>query len=336
MKTRKRFLAFVLVAAVACLGVGVYAVGNLRSSQEVAAALGNEALAALFKDPAATAVNETQSDAGYDVTLLGLVSGENLNEHWSGSWGDTPPTGRSYAVLAVAHSDGTPMPDLAAEQDFSVSNSMAWPALGIPDCPPVSYWFSPDRQDIVIEGVRYLLVSCDDLTAFADRDVLLCVSTGSPFYSTAAFAYDAETGAITPQADYAGVNLVFNLPLDPADADPQAAQAMLEQWAGAGEEEKMEEPEATVALPTHTPEEVREDGTLVSTETVALADAPGYSGGKAWLLSDGSTLAVDGIAPGETMVQQTIQADDPPSETVILVTRNPDDTLTAETWEMEK
>lgn len=336
MRTHKRPIAFALVAAAACFGVGVYAAGNLLSGREVAAAAGNAPLADLFDDPAAIAVNETQSDAGYDVTLLGLVSGENLNEHWSSSWGKAGPAGRTYAVLAVEHSDGIPMDDLAAEQDFSLSNSMVWPALAIPDCPPASYWFSPDRQDIVLEGVRYLLVSCDDLTVFADREVVLCVSTGSPFFSTAAFAYDEATGAITPQADYVGVNLVFDLPLDPAEADPQAAKAMLAQWAGAGGEAGTEEPETEAALPTHTAEEVRANGTLIATETVALTEAPGYSGGKAWFLSGGGALAVDGIAPGETMPLQTMQPDDAPAETVILVTRNPDDTLSAETWELAR
>ena len=85
MRTHKRPIAFALVAAAACFGVGVYAASNLLSGREVAAAAGNAPLADLFDDPAAITVNETQSDAGYDVTLLGLVSGENLNEHWSSS-----------------------------------------------------------------------------------------------------------------------------------------------------------------------------------------------------------------------------------------------------------
>ena len=110
---------------------------------------------------------------------------------------------------------------------------------------------------------------------------------------------------------------------------------MLAQWAGAGGEAGTEEPETEAALPTHMAEEVRANGTLIATETVALTEAPGYSGGKAWFLSGGGALAVDGIAPGETMPLQTIQADDAPAETVILVTRNPDDTLTAETWELQ-
>ena len=72
---------------------------------------------------------------------------------------------------------------------------------------------------------------------------------------------------------------------------------MLDQWAGAGGEAGTEEPETEAALPTYTAEEVRENGTLIATETVALTEAPGYSGGKAWFLSDGGALAVDGIAP---------------------------------------
>ena len=80
------------------------------------------------------------------------------------------------------------------------------------------------------DGVRYLLVACDNVEIFADRDVVLCVSTGSPFYNTEAFHYDEATGAITAEPDYAGVNLVFDLPLDAAKADPTAAQAFLDEW----------------------------------------------------------------------------------------------------------
>ena len=111
---------------------------------------------------------------------------------------------------------------------------------------------------------------------------------------------------------------------------------MLAQWAGAGGEAGTEEPETEAALPDHTAEEVRANGTLIATETVALTEAPAYSGGKAWFLVGGGALAVDGIAPGETMPLQTMQPDDAPAETVILVTRNPDDTLTAETWKLAR
>ena len=55
MRTHKRPIAFALVAAAACFGVGVYAASNLLSGREVAAAAGNAPLAALFDDPAAIA-----------------------------------------------------------------------------------------------------------------------------------------------------------------------------------------------------------------------------------------------------------------------------------------
>ena len=66
-----------------------------------------------LKGDEAVAVNETQSDAGYDVTLLGLVTGEHLTENWNSSWGDDgPENGTTYAVVAVRKSDGTPMPEV--------------------------------------------------------------------------------------------------------------------------------------------------------------------------------------------------------------------------------
>ena len=87
-----------LALAAACLGGGVYAAGVLLSAPQAAEAMGESDVAALFEGDEAVAVNQTQSDAGYDVTLLGLATGEHLTDTWSSSAGPTatrktaPPT----------------------------------------------------------------------------------------------------------------------------------------------------------------------------------------------------------------------------------------------------
>ena len=141
MKKRKLPVAIAVVLAAACLGGGVYAAGVLMNASQAAEAMGESDVAALFEGDEAVAVNETQSDAGYDVTLLGLVTGEHLTENWNSSWGDDgPENGTTYAVVAVRKSDGTPMPEVTdAADDFYPSETFAQPVLAIPELDPMAY-----------------------------------------------------------------------------------------------------------------------------------------------------------------------------------------------------
>lgn len=66
---------------------------------------------------------------------------------------------------------------------------------------------------------------------FADRTVYLCVSDGS-YYNEKAYSYDEDTGEISRREDYKGVNALFELPLDPAGADPEAAEKYLAPLTG--------------------------------------------------------------------------------------------------------
>lgn len=77
----------------------------------------------------------------------------------------------------------------------------------------------------VIDGVRYSIVECDNVEILADHRLYLCVMD-EMMYNKA--AYDVETGVICPNADYAGMNLLFDLPLDAGKADPQAVEKYLD------------------------------------------------------------------------------------------------------------
>lgn len=54
------------------------------------------------------------------------------------------------------------------------------------------------------------------------------VNSGS-FYDSAAYNYDAATGEISRNENYAGVNALFRLPVDTTKADPAAAEAYLKE-----------------------------------------------------------------------------------------------------------
>lgn len=55
----------------------------------------------------------------------------------------------------------------------------------------------------------------------------MAISSGSPFYNTEAFQYDEATGEVKVQDNYPGAALLFDLPLDPAKANPEEAEAYL-------------------------------------------------------------------------------------------------------------
>ncbi|MBE5036772.1 hypothetical protein INF35_03090 [Subdoligranulum sp. DSM 109015] len=344
MKKRKLPVAVAVVLAAACLGGGVYAAGVLMDAPQAAEAVGESDVAALFEGEGAVAVNETQSDGGYDVTLLGLVTGDHLTDTWSSGWTDgEPDNGTTYAVVAVRKSDGTPMPELSDESDpFRLSNSFAQMRLAIPDLQPAQYWLNPERRDVVRDGVRYLFLGCDNVEMFADRDVVLCVSTGGAFYNTEAFRFDETTGAITADPDYAGVNLVFDLPLDEGKADPEAARAWIDEWKAGGPEQAEtaenpndEEPHAATddameRVSAMTPAEIRAAGTLLDTQTAAPADGNLGSG---WYFADGAYLSRDSWTEGETeLVWQT--SSDGTTVTAQVLVKNEDGTMTSEIWQL--
>lgn len=344
MRKHKLPVAVAVGLAAACLGGGVYAAGVMMNASQAAEAVGEGDVAALFEGSGAIAVNETQSDAGYDVTLLGLVTGDHLTDTWSSGWTDgAPENGTTYAVVAVRKSDGTPMPELSDETDpFRLSDSFAQPRLAIPDLQPAEYWLNPERKDVVQDGVHYLLIGCDNVEIFADRDVVLCVSTGSAFYNTEAFRFDTSTGAVTANPDYTGVNLVFDLPLDESKADPEAARNFIDEWKSGGPDETApasgsteeglagQADDAMKQAAALTPQEIRASGTLLDTETAAMTAG---NLGTGWYFGNGMYLSESSWTEGDTeLVWQT--GSDGTEVTAQILIKNGDGSMTSETWQL--
>lgn len=166
-------------------------------------------------------VNETQSYGGYDVTLMAVASGEELVKYPRISNGSVI-SDQTYAIVAIAHSDGTPIPDTSedayGEYEFFVSPL-------IQGYNPV--WYNAAAMhggysEFVEDGIIYRIAECDDVEIFADHMLYLCV-LDSTFYNGAAYTFNEETGSITRNEDYAGLNALFHLPIDPSKADPAAA-----------------------------------------------------------------------------------------------------------------
>ncbi len=186
-------------AAAAVLVVSAYAAVTLLEPRDVAQRAGNEALAAAFESEAAVTVNETRTVGDYTVTLMGLVSGEGL-ENLDVS------RDRTYAVLAMQRADGTPIEDNVP--DLTVTPLIEGYAPWL-----VNAWtLNGGTTTFAQDGVLYYLLDCNTIEPYADRTVYLTVYPGNHIPPSAErFTFDEETGAITVQTGAEAA--MFVLPL---------------------------------------------------------------------------------------------------------------------------
>lgn len=248
-KKYKRASAAVIVAAlVAASSITAVAAWQYRSASDVAARTGDDRLADYFAeqaaetgmvtDPPDTAgqagiadsagladskdiVGESQSYGGYKVTVLGLMSGENLSEYRRMINGNVRNES-TYCVVAIEREDGTAVD--AEQEDFFVS-----PLVG--GLEPWTYnavTFGGGYSEFVEEGILYRLLECDNIECFADHELYLCV-TDTSFYDTALYHYDEADGSISRNTEYEGLNALFELEMDASLADPAKAQALIDE-----------------------------------------------------------------------------------------------------------
>ena len=213
MKKTRFALAAAALSAIMVLSAA--AAVMLLSPKDVARQAGNEALAAAFESEEATTVNETKTVGDYQVTLMGLVSGEGLSRV------ESLPNGvsrdKTYAVLTYSRTDGTPIeedtPDLTVSplvEGYAPRRLNAWTLGGN------TYTFAQD-------GTLYYLFACDNVEPFADKTVYLAVYPGTHIPpSVELFDYNDATGSIAAKGDTA----MFSLPLDPGKADAQRAREL--------------------------------------------------------------------------------------------------------------
>lgn len=198
------------------------AVSHLLSSGEVAEEAGRHSLAEAFKGKGSISVNETAVSGGYRFTLMGLVSGSNLEEVQDTELNKD----RTYAVISIEQQDGKPMPgpqeEASNKQSFFVSPYVKGQKPWLVNAATLGGGYHEFAKD----GVLYRLIECDNLEMFADRGLYLGINSGT-FYNSEAFRFNEATGEIAPAADYNGAALLFTLPLDPVKADPAQAEAYL-------------------------------------------------------------------------------------------------------------
>ncbi len=243
----RRIPAAALSAALilGCGSVTAFAAWKYLTPDQAAEKLGEKKIADAFLEGDAVQINETQSYGGYNVTLMGLISGEELSAYPMIENGEELISDRTYSVVAISNSDGTPMPegsdDAYRELSFFVSPL-------IKDYNPREYNAVTMRggfQEFSEDGILYRIAECDNVEIFADHGLYLCVNDGT-FYEQQAYNFDEKTGEISRNKDYEGLNALFDLPIDASKADPEAAAEYLTSLQE-DDDEDMDEGEDTEA-----------------------------------------------------------------------------------------
>lgn len=264
-KTRK--LAVLVAAAVAVLAVSVSAAVLLLGPADVAERFEDPILAAAFQSGDAVLVNETAQAGDYDITLMGLVSGQGIRK-----WYDEAEPSRTYAVVSIARADGTAL--TADDNMLGTGTFMISPLVAGYSPMAVNSWTLGGSCGSFLEnGVAYYLLDTLDIQMFADRTVYLAVFEGFvPSYNEFSVA---EDGTYALREGVTGA--LFVLPLDESLADPAAAQAFVEGTGmnyvpmTDGERAALaEEEEAPLDL-----EEAYANGTYLG-ETVKLIEVEGH------------------------------------------------------------
>lgn len=192
----------------------------------------NNVLAAAFSGENAMKINESQEAGGYRATLLGIAPGKNLTDQ--GVEGlEGLSVGSMYVVVAIENADGTPLPE-TSEYSSDMPDFFVSPLIqGLEPWWYNAITFGGSYTQFTNQGVFYRLLDCDNILMFADHDLYLCV-TDNTFYDKVAYNYDEVTGEISRNEDYVGMNVLFEIPVDPSMADPEAAAAYLAQMDDLG------------------------------------------------------------------------------------------------------
>ncbi len=206
------------------------AVYKYLTPAQVAEETEDGALQEAFLGNDAIQVNETQESGGFRITLLGSVAGKNISNFipMDDNTGKIENDDRIYTIVAIERMDGAQMPDMSADNYGDTPFYVSHYVHGLDPNQYSIMSMGGNYTEFVKDGIMYRLLEMDNIEMFADRGIYVGVNSGS-FYDSAAYNYDAATGEISRNENYAGVNALFRLPVDTTKADPAAAEAYLKE-----------------------------------------------------------------------------------------------------------
>lgn len=321
------------IAVTMVSSITAYAAWRYFSAKDVAAEIADNRLAQEFEQNNWMDECETQTYRNYDITLLGIVSGDEISSHLSKTDSGEIDGDKTYMAVAIAHSDGTSMPDSSKtdEEQFYVSPY-------IEGLDPARYNASVlggNNTLFVSDGIQYRLLETDNIECFADRKIYIGVSDGEA-YDDKAYVYDSVSGDISRNESYEGVNALFTLSIDSNLADQKKAAeviATMDNYEAGGEYTEILS-EADRWVNSITPENIDEKAAPLesSRQVLSLSEFAEYVMGEA---ADGADVDAeaavldeyfpDGVGMSEVMTKSAASKEDAYVETYTL---NSDDTVT--------
>lgn len=222
---RRPAVAAASIALVLVTSVSAYAAVQYLTSSQVAHELGDQTLEAAFDSPDAVTLNEAVEIDGYQINLLGIVSGEDLSDYVMEEETGELKDDRTYVVTAVSKTDGSVLGEdslfttpLISGYDQSELNIYTL-------CGGCMSYYTEDNK------ICYSIIDMDNVEPFADHTIYLAVLSGGLFDTDAngeaAYVYDKSTGAYSRNESFDGVNALFTLPVDETKADSDKAAEII-------------------------------------------------------------------------------------------------------------
>ncbi|WP_458458791.1 hypothetical protein [Pseudobutyrivibrio sp.] len=228
-RQRKSLTSAAAIAAIVVLlsSMTVYATWKYLTAQQIASGFSDQKLTDEFTNNNTMEGGETQSYNNYDITLLGIVSGQEISDYLQKDDQGFVDGDKTYVAIAISHTDGASMPDVT---DASFDPEEFFISPYIEGLDPSIYnrlSMGENSRCFVEDGVQYRIIETTNIEAFADRDIYIGVSDGNS-YNEDAFIYDAETGVISRNTSYEGINALFTLTIDTSKANQSNAEALIE------------------------------------------------------------------------------------------------------------
>lgn len=220
--------AALAITLVGVSGITGYAAWKFMHPKEVAQKLEDKKLMDAFDSKDAIFVNQSRIENGYEVNVLGVVSGKTLSDYMTKDDKNQVLDNRTYIVTAFSKEDGSPIKNMDECNDFCVSPYIK----GENPSKMNIYMMNGGYTAILENGVYYRLVECDDLQTFAKQGVYLGV-TEKMLNEKDAFDFNEKNGVISEKENYEGINMLFSLPLDESKADESLAKQLLSKWKNA-------------------------------------------------------------------------------------------------------
>ena len=224
-KKKVPVLAFTIMSVIALGTVSAFGAIKYLTPSGIALELGDTTLADAFKSKNAIAINQNKVVGNTKYNLMGMISGKSLSKYVEKSNRDEIKDNKTYIVTSIENTDGSKRPT-TSDKNYVGADMIVTPLVkGINPSVLNIYTMGGGYSEIIEDGIQYRLVESDNIEMFADKGIYLAICDSNNFNTI--YNYNETTGAITPNKDYNGLNIIFDLPIDKSKANTNKAEKYL-------------------------------------------------------------------------------------------------------------